>query len=179
MAFSLLTAAMGLAEFAPSIMRWISGEKPETVARDVIERAKKIAKKEDLYDVMEALRQDPLLLIEFQKSILAYEAELELAYLKDRHNARERDMAFLNVGMRNYRGDIMVVCAALGLVFCLVSLAYFSNALPGEAVGILSTIAGIFGSCLKDAYAFEFGSSRGSKEKDSAVAALLEKGMYG
>jgi hypothetical protein len=48
--------------------------------------------------------------------------------------------------------------------------------LPGEAVGIISTVAGIFGACLKDAYAFEFGSSRGSKEKDSTVAAMLGRG---
>jgi hypothetical protein len=64
----------------------------------------------------------------------------------------------------------------MGLILCLLSLAYFAQDLPGEAVGILSTIAGIFGSCLKDAYAFEFGSSRGSKEKDSTVAALLDRG---
>jgi hypothetical protein len=54
-------------------------------------------------------------------------------------------------------------------MICLGSLAFFKETLPGEAVGIISTIAGIFGSCLKDAYAFEFGSSRGSKAKDAAV----------
>jgi len=43
--------------------------------------------------------------------------------------------------------------------------------------GIISTVAGIFGACLKDAYAFEFGSSRGSKEKDMTVASLVEKGV--
>jgi len=70
----------------------------------------------------------------------------------------------------------MVVSAAMGLVMCLASLAFYSEALPGEAVGIISTVAGIFGACLKDAYAFEFGSSRGSKEKDSTVAAMLGRG---
>jgi hypothetical protein len=42
-------------------------------------------------------------------------------------------------------------------------------------VGIISTIAGIFGACLKDAYTFEFGSSLGSKQKDDTVAALMER----
>jgi hypothetical protein len=45
--------------------------------------------------------------------------------------------------------------------------------LSGEVIGIVSTIAGIFGSCLKDACAFEFGSSRGSKEKETHLIDLL------
>lgn len=40
---------------------------------------------------------------------------------------------------------------------------------PGEVVGIVSTIAGIFGACLRDAFQFEFGSSRGSREKDAIL----------
>jgi hypothetical protein len=68
----------------------------------------------------------------------------------------------------------MVFSAAFGLVMCLFSLAFYSDVLPGEAVGIISTIAGIFGSCLKDAYSFEFGSSRGSKIKDTTVASALD-----
>lgn len=176
MVFPLMAAAMGLAEFAPSIMRWLSGDTPQKVAQDVVERAKRVTKTNDVTQAIAALRADPDMLIEFQKSILHYEAELELAFLADRQTARNRDIEFIKTGKRNTRGDVMVLSAALGLIFCLLVLAYFSHDLPGEAVGILSTIAGIFGSCLKDAYAFEFGSSRGSKDKDSAVAALLEKG---
>jgi hypothetical protein len=103
------------------------------------------------------------------------EAEIELAVMKDRQDARLRDVALANAGRSNIRADVMVIAAATGLILCLASLAYFSEALPGEAVGIISTIAGIFGACLKDAYTFEFGSSRGSKEKDNAVAAMIER----
>ena len=70
------------------------------------------------------------------------------------------------MGKRNLRGDIMVLSALLGLLGCLGALTVFKMSLSGEVIGIISTIAGIFGSCLKDAYAFEFGSSRGSKEKE-------------
>lgn len=178
MALTLLTAALGFAEFAPSIVRWLAGDDSESVAKEVIEKAKKIVKKEHIPDVMAALRENPALLIEFQKHMLELENNYALAFFRDRQSARERDAIFMQSKMRNYRGDVMVLCAALGLVFCLLALTYFAHDLPGEAVGILSTIAGIFGSCLKDAYAFEFGSSRGSKDKDSAVAALLEKGIW-
>ena len=97
------------------------------------------------------------------------ETELRQVETEDRQSARQRDIALLALGRRNLRADIMVVCAAMGLIACLVSLAVFKENLPGEAVGIISTIAGIFGACLKDAYAFEFGSSRGSKTKDMAL----------
>jgi hypothetical protein len=107
--------------------------------------------------------------------MIEIDARLQLAMLEDRQNARNRDVAFVQSGRRNSRADIMVISAAIGLITCLGSLAFYAQHLPGEATGIISTIAGIFGACLKDAYAFEFGSSRGSKEKDSTVAAMIER----
>lgn len=95
----------------------------------------------------------------------------EMADYKDREGARLRGMALAQAGRSNLRADIMVVSAACGLIGCLVTITLYRINLPGEAVSIISTIAGIFGSCLKDAYAFEFGSSRGSKLKDSKLSA--------
>lgn len=93
--------------------------------------------------------------------------------MEDRSNARQRDTSLFQTGRRNLRGDIMVLSALLGLLGCLAALTIFKMSLSGEVIGIVSTIAGIFGSCLKDAYAFEFGSSRGSKEKESHLIDLL------
>jgi uncharacterized protein YacL len=112
---------------------------------------------------------------EFQKAIIESEKEIEMAILRDKENARNRDIAIINTGRKNKRADIMVISAALGLIICLLIITIYQDKLPGEAVGIISTIAGIFGSCLKDAYNFEFGSSRGSKEKDLTVASILNK----
>ena len=77
---------------------------------------------------------------------------------------QDENLTAINASGRNKRINIMVVGAALGLIFCLLVLTTYKNDLPGEIVGIVSTIAGIFGACLKDAYGFEFGSSR---KKDS------------
>lgn len=68
-----------------------------------------------------------------------------------------------------HRADVMVLGAVLGLIACLASLVWFRTGLPGEAVGIISTVAGIFGACLRDALQFEFGSSRGSRDKDTVI----------
>jgi hypothetical protein len=61
----------------------------------------------------------------------------------------------------------MVLAAGLGLLSCLMFLIFYRRALSTEAVTIVSAIAGIFGSCLKDAYAFEFGASRSSTPKNA------------
>lgn len=176
MAFPLIAAAFGLAEFAPMIARWLGGHQAETVAAQVVEIAKKITDCEDAASAVCNLKENPSAVIEFQKAVLEMDKDIEAATLQDRQNARNRDIALAQVGHKNVRADIMVVSAAVGLILCLASLAFYSEALPGEAVGIISTVAGIFGACLKDAYAFEFGSSRGSKEKDSTVAAMLGRG---
>ncbi len=92
-----------------------------------------------------------------------------LPLLQDRQSARQRDVALRHAAGTNIRADIMVIAAAVNLISYLVSITLYRQTLPGEAVGIISTIAGIFGSCIKDSYAFEFGSSRGSKQKDSEI----------
>lgn len=175
MAFPVIAAALGLAGFAPIIARWLGGDHAQDVATKVVDIAQKVTGTLDPVEAIKRLQENTGMVSEFQKAIIQVEAEIELAALKDRQDARLRDVALMNAGRSNVRADVMVVSAAIGLILCLGSLAYFSPDLPGEAVGIISTIAGIFGACLKDAYTFEFGSSRGSKEKDDTVATLMER----
>lgn len=176
MAFSLISAALGLAQFAPTIARWLGGENAQKAAEDVLGLARQITGEEDPQAMSALFSQNPEMLIEFQKAIIQLETDMELTNLRDRQDARARDIAIATMGQKNVRADIMVLCAAGGLICCLGSLVGYVDEMPGEAVGIISTIAGIFGACLKDAYAFEFGSSRGSKVKDSTMAALMERG---
>lgn len=176
MAFPLIAAALGLAEFVPSIARWLGGEKAHDIAAKVVDVAKTVTKTNDPVAAINALHNDANHVRDFQKAVMSIEAELELAYLQDRQDARARDMEIIKTGRKNTRADIMVVSAALGLTGCLCSLGYYSHNLPGEAVGIISTVAGIFGACMKDAYAFKFGSSRSSRDKDASVAAMIERG---
>lgn len=175
MPIPFLAAAVGLAQFAPVISKWIGGKRAEEMAKKVVDVANTITDSVDPSSAIQKLSENNKMLLDFQKAILELEQHMIELELQDRQDARARDIALVKSGRSNTRADIMVVSAALGLVLCLVSLGHYSGELPGEAVGIISTIAGIFGSCLKDAYAFEFGSSRGSKEKDSAVAALLDR----
>ncbi len=175
MPIPFLTAAIGLAQFAPVIGKWMGGKRAQEMAQKVVEIAHSVTDSLDPVTAIQKLSENHKMMIEFQKSILDLEMRMVESELQDRQDARARDIVITKAGRTNIRADIMVISAALGLVLCLASLGHYSDELPGEAVGIISTIAGIFGACLKDAYAFEFGSSRGSKEKDSTVASLLER----
>lgn len=171
MSVPFMTAAMALADLVPMVTKWFSKDSPKNSANDmiaaqVVDLAKKITGQTDSLKAIDLLKQDARTLIEFQHAVMKLNKDLETAYLGDKQNARARDIAFIQAGRANIRGDIMVVAAALGLALCLFTLVTYEGHLPGEAVGIISTVAGIFGACLKDAYSFEFGSSRGSKTKD-------------
>lgn len=68
------------------------------------------------------------------------------------------------------RANVLAIGAVVVLIACLGVLTLWRKDIPGEVVGVVSTVAGIAGSCMRDAFAFEFGSSRGSREKDALLA---------
>lgn len=168
-----VTLALSLAQFAPSLLRFFGvGEKSATIAEQVIGIAKNITGKENGQAALAALQADPKLAQEFNLAALSADTELETAYLADRKDARARDVALHQAGFANKRADWMVIGDVIGLVACLVVLAVFRKEVPGEVVSLLSTVASIFGLCLRDAHQFEFGSSRGSREKDAVLGAM-------
>lgn len=183
----LIQSALQLGEFAPQIYKWLEAKDPplspndtkglpsDHIADRILTIAKQVSLKDKPQDAKTALQQNPELKRLFQERILEFEQHMAESMNKERQDARSRDIALAHAGRMNFRADVMVISAALGLILCLASLSLYGESLPGEAVGIISTIAGIFGACLKDAYGFEFGSSRGSKEKDSTVALLLDR----
>lgn len=167
----LIPIALALAQFAPQLLRFFgAGEASAAVAEKVVDIAGAVAGTRDPQEILAKMRASAELAQQFQLAVLAADTELEKLYLADRADARKRDVEIRKLtGGSNTRADVMVAGAVIGLVACLLILAFFKENVPGEVVGIVSTIAGIFGACLRDAFQFEFGSSRGSKEKDQAL----------
>ena len=168
-----VTIAMGLAQFAPAVIRWITGSKDaEAVARDVVGVAQAVTGASSPQEALQKIQSDQAAQLAFREKLMEREADLDKAYLADVQSARARDVELRKAGDSNRRADVMVIGAVVGLISCLLVLIGFRKDIPGEAVGIISTVAGIFGACLKDAYAFEFGSSRCSKDKDALMARM-------
>lgn len=171
----LLPIITALAQFAPNVIRMVGGSDDSAKTADQVAGiAQAVTGAVSPEDAIAKLQADSAAQMAFAQRMAELEAEQERARLADIADARKRDIAIAQAGRRNVRADVMVALDVAGLVGCLVVLALYRQALPGEAVGIISTIAGIFGACLKDAHQFEFGSSRSSQAKDATIGEVLK-----
>lgn len=170
-----VSLALALAQFAPSLIKFFTGsDKAADVAGKVIDIAKTVTGAPSGDAALEVLKADPAKVLEFQQAAMANDADLTRAFLADVQNARARDIELHKVGFGNRRADVMVALDVLGLIACLLVLVLYRERLPGEVVGLLSAISGIFGACLRDAHQFEFGSSRSSQIKDATIAQITK-----
>jgi uncharacterized protein YacL len=161
----LLSAALLFVPFMPKIIDYLKDQDKGQVAEKTLSIARDVTGCDCPESALQKMMEEPQLQESFVKEMTAFLLSLEETRMRNIQDARLRDMVLASMGSAR-RGDLMVVLAALGLIVSLVALTFFKDMLSGEATGIISTIAGIFGSCLKDAFGFEFGSSRGSREKD-------------
>lgn len=165
-----VTIAFGLAQYAPSIIKWLSGsEKAEEAAQKVIDVARVVTGKDDASEAVEAIRADPAVLMQFRQAMANIEADMDRAYLADRQNARGRDVAIVQAGRWNIRADLLALLSVTGLIVCVWFVARDSS-LPERAVNAIMFVAGTLAACVRDVFAFEFGSSRGSRDKDALIA---------
>lgn len=166
-----LSIAFGLAKFAPKIIKWISGsDKAEKAAEQIVSIAENVTGRtgQDAVDIISA---DPAMVIQFRQALMSNETELDKAYLADRADARARDVEFVKAGRYNWRGDLLALLAVSGLVLCVWFVAKDAT-LPERAVNAIMFCAGVLAAAVRDVYSFEFGSSRGSKEKDDIISRL-------
>lgn len=95
--------------------------------------------------------------------------QAEAARLAGVADARKRDLDLQQAGKRNVRADVMVGLVLIGLVIVALVLWLGDFREGGSIEGFFLMIGGGLFACFKDAFNFEFGSSRGSREKDQAM----------
>lgn len=170
-----ISIAFGLAQFAPSIIKWITGsDKSASVAEKVIDVAKVVTGKSEPDAALGAIRQDPAVASQFKQHILDIDSDLEKAYLLDVQDARQRDSEFIKAGNRNNRADSMVILA----VVVVVLLTYFiwkDSSVNDYVKGTFTLVLGRFLGYVDQVYAFEFGTTRGSQNKDATISQLTAK----
>jgi hypothetical protein len=91
--------------------------------------------------------------------------EEERLHQADRVSARQRDIELGKQGRRNIRADMLAVLAIAGLITIMVLLFY--QAIPDAAVQPVMYLLGTLNSLTILVYQFEFGSSRGSRNKEA------------
>lgn len=91
--------------------------------------------------------------------------------VKDRGSARERDMEFIKRGVTNNRANVMFFLAVV-MVGLLVWIVWKDQSINEYVKGIFTLVLGRFLGYLDNIYSFEFGTTRGSKEKDETIKQL-------
>lgn len=91
--------------------------------------------------------------------------------VKDRGSARERDAEFIKRGMTNNRANFMFFLAVV-MVGLLVWIVWKDQGINEYVKGIFTLVLGRFLGYLDNIYSFEFGTTRGSREKDETIKQL-------
>lgn len=174
----LIPAAVAIAsEVFPNIVTKIAGDRAGEVAEKVVRTAASVA---DMpadakpQEILARINADETRRQELRFKLEQLDREEHERILEDRRHAREYQ---IRAGSR--RGNIMLIGVSAGLAFCILAVMW-EGALEGTEVGLVTTVAGALLKMLSDAFAFEFGSSRGSKQKDDQILefknALMQAG---
>jgi hypothetical protein len=132
--------------------------------------------KEQTDNIVNALQGiDPLKLKELEQDFAKWQIEEQdkviQSYLADTADARKRDSDIRKAGQHNYRADWIVVMIFAGMVACFyVALQHVGIDEFGK--NIILTLLGVLISEWKQITNFEFGSTRGSKDKDITIQTL-------
>lgn len=127
----------------------------------------------------DALETDPALMAQLTLNLRSVEADELKVLQKDVAEARRRDVDVMQMnGGQNWRANLMIIGAFLMLLTCVGGIVYVSqtdlNAAQTSLIqGPLGIIIGFLVKVLGDAFNFEFGSSRGSKQKAAQLDRLI------
>lgn len=167
----LVPAAITIAsEFFPVLATKLGGDRGRQVAEQVIQVAATVAgtpRDADPRDIIAALKKDESKAAEVRLRLEVLDQAEHQRIVEDRMDARRYQAS---IGERaRMRGTLMLLGVVIGLVGCIVAVFHSADA---GALALLTTIAGALLKMLSDAFAFEFGSSMGSKEKDAQIESI-------
>jgi hypothetical protein len=164
-----ITIAMGLAQFAPQLVKWITGsDNAAAGAQKVVDIASAVTGQSDPAAALAALQADKQLQMQFQQSVMANETNLVKAFLADTQSARQRDVALAQSGVRNYRATSLVAAAMAIVVVCLAVVIWQSD-LNEFAKGAVTLILGRALGWIEQVFSFEFGTTRNSAVQQQTI----------
>jgi len=171
MALPLIPIISALTSIAPTIGKWVSGDKGEEAAQAVADMARAVTGQNDVGQAVRQIQGDPAKQLEFLKILEQNKHKLDELYLADRQSARDM------YGKHNEQADRIaervmkwnVIYSILVASIQVTVLVAFTD-LPDIVIGFVGNVTGwIIKGLLderKDVTGFYFGSSIGSKSKD-------------
>lgn len=172
-----ISIVMGLAQFAPQLIRWITGnEKAENVAKTVVDIASSVAGTEDGGSIIERLKADAKLAAEFAERIEQRSHDLQIAYLADVDSARKMQIAALaQSDVFSKRFVYYFACAWSSFAMLYFTFVTFGT-VSQSGQRMADTILGVLiGTVITGFFNFFYGSSARSREKDDTIKQLSKQ----
>ncbi|WP_108262758.1 hypothetical protein [Mangrovicoccus ximenensis] len=189
MVLALATSLIPLvADVLPPMVRFLVGDKQADAVKHTAEAAESIATEvskvvglpvqtpAQVEEARAVLTANPELMVELRTSLAQLDAELarielerDRAFLADIQDARRSQET-----RGEKRGNIMLVSAFVAIV-AIVALVTLKPDLNQTVIGFVIGIGGMFARNIGSAFDFEFGSSRGSKNKEQVLGSELRK----
>lgn len=172
-----ITIAMGLAQFAPGIIKWITGsDKAADAAGAVVDIAKKVTGQPDGDLALAAIKADPNLALQYRVAVMANETELDKAYLADVADARKQTISLAEVGSSIAWGaPVVSVLIVSGYFYCIYLLFISKADMPPNNFQLLSVMFGALSLAFGQVCNYWLGSSAGSKKSGDAIRDIAVK----
>lgn len=174
----LISSAIKIAaQFFPTLATKVAGKNAGLVAEQIVDAALSTASMgpdASVEDVISKLQSDKQAQQELQIKLATLDAQEHERDLMERQSARDYQLAAGVDGRK--RANIMLVAVSTGLLLCIlvITIPYFDIGGNTAALALITTIAGALLKMFSDAFAFEFGSSRGSKDKSDMIGKITD-----
>jgi hypothetical protein len=156
-----------LKKVVPVVASLVGGDVAGKAAAAILGVAEDVTgKKGD--EAVKAIEADPALALQFEQALMAQEKDLIKLQLDDVKDARTRDIEVRKLtGGKNTRADILAYSAVAS--FIALIFVFFWKTPDASTKDIFVLLIGNLSGVVTTIYAYEFGSSRGSKEKTSIL----------
>ncbi|WP_138472915.1 hypothetical protein [Poseidonocella sp. HB161398] len=177
-----------VADVLPPMVRFLVGDRQADAVKHTAQAAESIANEvsrvigmpvqtpSQVEEARALLAADPELMVKLRSTLAQLDAELarvelerDRAFLEDVQDARRSQET-----RGEKRGNIMLISAFVAIVL-IVALVTLVPTLNETVVGFVIGIGGMFARNIGSAFDFEFGSSRGSKNKEQVLGTELRK----
>ena len=168
----LIPIAMQLAQFAPSIIKLLTGsDKAGDVAGKVIDVAKAVTGAPTGEAAVKVIQADPAKVLEFQLAMGAQQLDLERMFLADVQSARTMQIAALGQDDLFSKRFVYYFAAAWSLFSMVYFLAVTFSPPAPAGQRIADTILGVLiASVVGVMFSYFYGSTKGSAEKTRLLA---------
>ena len=169
-----IALALALAEFAPSIIKWVTGnEKAAQAAEAVVDVAKKVTGAETGEGALEALKANPDLVLQFKAKLLDASVEIEKAHLADTADARKMQVAALQQDDLFSKRFVYFFSAAWSVYAMVYIMDVTMGRIPKDNVQIVYTVLGfLLGTAIASIFNFFLGTTMRNSKKDDTMNVL-------